>query len=119
MQLKQKYKKILTIIIPRQIIRELKKIMDSSKKLHFKKDAEIALKILEKNSFKKIDLIGKTVDKGIINFAKKDKKIIIATLDKELKKAIEKAQKHPPKPKIEEAVIFNKKKPGKKTRKKR
>ena len=36
-----------------------------------------------------------------------------------LKKAIEKAQKHPPKPKIDEVVIFNKKKPGKKTRKKR
>lgn len=36
-----------------------------------------------------------------------------------LKKAIDKAQRHPPKPKIDEAVIFNKKKPGKKTRKKR
>ena len=36
-----------------------------------------------------------------------------------LKKAIDKAQRHPPKPKIDEAVIFNKKKPAKTTRKKR
>ena len=36
-----------------------------------------------------------------------------------LKKAIDKSQRPPAKPKIDEAVIFNKKKPGKKTRKKR
>jgi hypothetical protein len=34
-----------------------------------------------------------------------------------LKKAVEKAQRVPPKPKIDEEVIFNKKKPSKKTRK--
>ncbi len=36
-----------------------------------------------------------------------------------LKKAVEKAQKVPSKPKIDEEVIFNKKKPSKKTRKKK
>jgi hypothetical protein len=34
-----------------------------------------------------------------------------------LKKAVDKAQKIPPKPIINEEAIFNKKKPGKKTRK--
>jgi hypothetical protein len=36
-----------------------------------------------------------------------------------LKKAVEKAQRVPPKPKIDEDVIFNKKKPSNKTRKKK
>ena len=36
-----------------------------------------------------------------------------------LKRAIEKAQKHPPKPKIDEALMFNKKRLAKKTQKNR
>jgi len=78
----------LQIIIPEQIIKELKKIIDSKKKLHFKEEAKIALKLLEKNNFKKIDLKRKNVDTGIITLAKSDKNIIIATLDKEIKTKI-------------------------------
>ena len=79
----------LQIIIPEQIIKELKKIIDSKKKLHFKEEAKIALKLLEKNNFKKIDLKTKNVDTGIITLAKSDKDIIIATLDKEIKTRIQ------------------------------
>jgi len=82
----------LKILIPKQVINEIKKIVESKKKLHFRKDAELALRILEKekNSFKKIDLsdYGKNTDKRIKNFADKNKDIIVATLDRELKNKI-------------------------------
>ena len=61
------------IIIPDKVIDELKKLKQT-----------LALKLLEKNNFKKIILIGKDVDNSIINYAKKNPEIIIATLDKEL-----------------------------------
>ena len=61
------------IIIPDRVIDELKKLKQT-----------LALKLLEKNNFKKIILIGKDVDNSIINYAKKNPEIIIATLDKEL-----------------------------------
>jgi rRNA-processing protein FCF1 len=76
----------LTPIIPVQVIDELKKIIKSSKKRgKFKDHAEIALKILEKKKIKKIDLKHTYVDKGILNYSKKHKEVIIATMDKDLK----------------------------------
>lgn len=77
------------IIIPKQVINELKLILSSKKKLHFKKDVEIVLKILEKNkkAFRKINLssYGKNTDKRIKKFSDENKNIIVATLDKKLK----------------------------------
>jgi hypothetical protein len=82
----------MEILIPEQVINELKKVANSKKKLHFRKDAELSLKLLEKekNSFKKIDLLkyGKNTDKRLKNFAEKNKNIIVATLDRELKNKI-------------------------------
>ena len=82
----------LEILIPKQVINELKIILNSKKKLHFRKDANLCLKIIEteKDFFKIIDLskYGKNTDKGIKNFAEKNKNIIVATLDKELKNKI-------------------------------
>ncbi len=63
-------------VIPHQVIKELKKL-----------NAKLALKLLEKNRFKKIDLKQKNVDKGLIKIAK-EKDVIIATLDREIKKKI-------------------------------
>lgn len=78
----------MQILIPQQVIKEIRGIADSRKKLRFREEANIALKILEKIPFKKIDLKEKNVDKGIIKFAEKNKKVIIATLDRELKRKI-------------------------------
>ena len=82
----------MKIIIPKQVINELTKIVNSKKKLHFRKDAELSLRILEKkeNSFKKINLskYGKNTDKRIKNFADENKNIIVATLDRILKNKI-------------------------------
>lgn len=78
------------IIIPKQVINELERISNSKKKLYFKENAKLALRLLEKekNSFKKIDLESGNVDKGIKNFADENKNIIVATLDRELKTKI-------------------------------
>lgn len=65
------------IIIPIQVIKELKGL-----------NAKLALKLVSKHKFKKIDLKMKNVDGGIKKFAEKDKNIIVATLDKELQKNI-------------------------------
>ena len=82
----------MKIIISKQVIDEIKRIVNSKKKLHFRKDAELSLRILEKekNSFKKINLskYGKNTDKRIKNFADKNENIIVATLDRELKNKI-------------------------------
>ena len=60
-------------IIPDGVIDELKKLKQTS-----------ALKLLEKNNFRKITLTGKNTDNSIINYAKKNPEILVATLDKEL-----------------------------------
>lgn len=77
------------IIIPDKIFNELNKIKNSKQKLHNKESAELSIKLIEKNNYKKIKLSGKTTDKAIINYAKKNPEIIIATLDEEIKKSVQ------------------------------
>jgi len=78
----------IQVIIPKQVINEIKKIINSKQKFHNKEAAKLALKLLEKNKFKTIDLGKGHVDKSIINLAKENPKIIVATLDRELKKKL-------------------------------
>jgi len=78
----------IKILIPEQVIKEIKSIINSKKKLHFREDAKLALKILDKNQFNLIKLSTKYVDTAIIKFAQENKKVIVATLDKELKNKI-------------------------------
>jgi rRNA-processing protein FCF1 len=77
------------ILIPKQVIREINGITISKKKSYFKEDSKLALELLKKNLFKEIDLKEKNVDKGLIKLAKKDKEIIVATLDKEIQNNIQ------------------------------
>lgn len=67
------------IIIPKQVIQEIKKFKDK------KSEARLALNILEKKGFKKVDLNSKNTDNGIIKLAKENKNYLIATLDREIK----------------------------------
>ena len=80
----------IKVLIPEEVLDEVRKIMNSRKKLHFREDAKLALKILDKGGFEKINIGTSYVDKGIVNFAEKNKDVIVATLDKELKKKIKK-----------------------------
>jgi len=78
----------MQILIPKQVINELEKISNSKKKLHFREDAKLVLKLFKKSKFKKINLDKKNVDFGIKDFVDKNKNVIVATQDKELKKKI-------------------------------
>lgn len=67
----------IEIIIPESVISELNKLKRAS-----------ALTLLEKSSFKEIILPGKNVDNSIIQFARANPQIIIATLDRTMRKKI-------------------------------
>ncbi|MGY4883959.1 MAG: hypothetical protein ACP5NZ_00065 [Nanobdellota archaeon] len=69
----------IQIIIPEEVIKELEKLNQNS-----------ALKLLENEEerFLKVSLGGKNVDNAIINFAKKNKEIIVGTLDQDVRKKI-------------------------------
>lgn len=75
----------IQIIIPTQVIEEIKRVANSTKKLRFRDDAKLSQVILERNKFKEIDIRGKYVDKGLIKYAKEHPRLVVATLDKEIK----------------------------------
>jgi rRNA-processing protein FCF1 len=64
----------IQIIIPEPVVKELENLKKES-----------ALRLLKNSEFKTISLKGKNVDNAIINFAKENPEIIIATLDREIK----------------------------------
>jgi len=76
------------ILIPKQVIEEIKSIENSTKKLYHRQTAKLAVVILENNKFKEIDLKTKNVDKGIIKYTQEHPQLIVATLDKEIKDKI-------------------------------
>jgi rRNA-processing protein FCF1 len=78
----------LKIVIPKEVILEIEKIIESKKKLRFKSEARLAEKILSKNKFQKLSLNDSYVDKGIIKFSKENPFVLIGTLDRELKKKL-------------------------------
>ncbi len=76
------------LVLPSEVINELEKLKEN-KKGEEKLRAELALDIIgkTKDSFEIINLNSGHVDSGIINFVK-NRKIIVATMDKELKKKL-------------------------------
>ena len=78
----------LNILIPTQVIEEIKRVANSTKKLKFRDDAKLAQVILEKNKFTEIDIRGKYVDRGLIKYAKDHPRLIVATLDKDIKNKV-------------------------------
>ena len=70
----------IQIIIPKEVIREIEKFKDK------KTEANLALNLLKKSKFDKITLGKGHVDKRILDYANLHSKLIIATLDKEIKK---------------------------------
>jgi rRNA-processing protein FCF1 len=74
------------IVIPVQVISELERIKNSKKKLMFRENARFALRLIESNTFEKVDLGKGAVDDLIVKFLKRNNNVVLATLDKELKK---------------------------------
>jgi len=67
----------LQILIPDKVIHELEGLK-----------SDLALKILKSHKFKLIEIKGKNTDRAIINYAKENSGVIVATLDKEIKTKI-------------------------------
>ena len=74
--------------ISKEILREISAISNSKSKGLVRKDAELALNILKNNSFRRVHTGGRTVDSGIIKFAKENPEVIVATLDAEIKRSV-------------------------------
>jgi rRNA-processing protein FCF1 len=76
------------IIIPEQVIKEIKKYEK-------KPEGKIALKILEKDFYEKPDIgSGRgTVDNKIVKYAMENPGLIVATLDREIKNKLKKKNK--------------------------
>jgi len=81
------------IIIPKEVIKEIENISKSKQKLKEKDMAKLASVILKMNQFKKINLNTKNVDNGIIQFAKQNPDVIVATLDRVIKNSLKKKNK--------------------------
>lgn len=78
----------IKIIISSEVIDEIKRIAESKKKMRFRDEAELAIKLLDRNFFEKISLGKGHVDKKIIIYAEENPKIIVATLDRDIKKKV-------------------------------
>ncbi len=91
------------LVVPLQVIEELKRISNKTKKrIDLKKRkpmykkttgkdkaaANLAILILENNKIENVDIDGETVDKAIINLANEDKKNIVCTLDREMREIL-------------------------------
>ncbi|HKL23590.1 MAG TPA: PIN domain-containing protein [Candidatus Nanoarchaeia archaeon] len=76
------------IQIPLQVIEEIKRLKNSSKAVRFREQANLALKLIEVNDFEKIDVPGRYVDVGLRKYLGENPKIILGTMDKELKKSV-------------------------------
>ena len=76
------------ILIPRQVFDEIEKLSKSSKSATLREEADLALKIMNRNKFTIIKLRRNDVDRAIIEFANDNRDVIIATLDKELQNKI-------------------------------
>ena len=73
------------IVIPSQVIEELKRLRITTKKGKDKTASDLALKILKSKNIKIIETVGKNVDNAIINLAEENKKNIVCTLDREMR----------------------------------
>jgi len=76
------------VVIPREVILEIKRLKAGSKALKFREEAELALKLIDAQDFDLVDCPGKYVDVGIRAFLKDHPTYVLATMDKELKKNV-------------------------------
>ena len=77
-----------SILIPVEVIAEIKRLRDSSKAMKFKEQADLALKLIKVNDYEEISAPGRYVDVGLKKYLDEHPKVILATMDKELKKSV-------------------------------
>lgn len=75
----------IEILIPEQVFDEVKKLSKSRESATMREEADLALKIMNRNKFTSVKLRRNNVDDAIVEFANANPDAIIATIDKELK----------------------------------
>jgi len=75
-------------VIPLEVVEELNKIKENKGKTEDKNAADLALQIISQLKSEKIKLNNKKVDDGLVNYLYKNKSVILATLDRGLKKRV-------------------------------
>jgi rRNA-processing protein FCF1 len=73
------------LVVPDQVIGELKRLKIKAKKGKDKDACDLALKILDKKNIKIVKPVGKSVDDAIMQLAQEDSKNIVCTLDREMR----------------------------------
>ena len=73
------------LVVPVQVIEELKRLKIKTKKGKDKEAADLSLQLLKSNKIVEVNPKGKNVDDAILNLAKEDKKNIVCTLDREMR----------------------------------
>jgi rRNA-processing protein FCF1 len=79
------------IVVPLQVVNELEKLKNDKFKKVSGKDkiaCDLALQLLKHNNVKEVEVQGDSVDEGIINLAKMNKKNVICTLDRGMRKQL-------------------------------
>lgn len=91
------------LVVPDKVVEELRIVSEKKKSPHYRfqnnprykkttgKDKEaaiLAMKLLEHNNIDVVKIQGDSVDEAIINLANEDKKNIVCTLDKEMRKTL-------------------------------
>ena len=80
----------LKIVVPLEVIREIEKVINSKQKLHERENARIAYEIIMNGNFEEIELgkfsNAKDTDGKIKSYARKNPGLIVASLDREVKR---------------------------------
>jgi len=73
------------LVVPEQVIGELKRLKIKAKKGKDKDACDLALKILDKKKINIVQPSGKSVDNAIMQLAQENSKNIVCTLDREMR----------------------------------
>jgi rRNA-processing protein FCF1 len=73
------------LVVPEQVIGELKRLKIKAKKGKDKDACDLALKILDKKKINIVQPSGKSVDDAIMQLAQENSKNIVCTLDREMR----------------------------------
>ena len=76
------------VLIPVEVISEIERLRDGTKALKFREDADLALKLLKTENYEKVSAPGRYVDVGLKKFCEENPEVVLATMDKGLKKAV-------------------------------
>ena len=77
-----------SVIVPKEVKEEIERLMNSTKKLKFREEAKLALKLIDSFEHEEVSIPGRYVDSALKNYLDVHPDIILATLDKQLKKSV-------------------------------